>query len=251
MDPVITPPPDSAPPRTSRGALLFCAVLVLVGIVYLGLAAKRLLFPPVRPVPMPAYDIGAEAQKYLRQSKPGPLSDKLSEVLDEAKRVHFDSQAHPLLGTVAPEFTRMDVDGHPWALKDALAKGPVVVVFYLGYHCNHCVSQLFDLNEDIERFRELGVEVVAISPDAPDVTKERYKKYGAFQFPVLQDRNNRIAESYGIYTPERDGKSDDLLHGTFVLDQKGVVKWAAFGEAPFGHNPTLLFELAKIKGIVK
>jgi peroxiredoxin len=252
MEPTTQPAttPSETPPRTPWGALLFCALLIVVGFVFLGLAVKRHYFPTVVELPpMQEYDLASEAKKLVRQNKPEPLSAPLEKILEEAQRVHFDSYPHPLVGNPAPDFLATDVDGKPWELKEALKKGPVVVVFYLGYYCNHCVSQLFDLNEDIDRFKELGAQVVALSPDAAEVTRERYKQYGPFKFPVLADRGSKIAEAYGVFTPAKGGKTEDLLHGTFVIDQQGIVRWAAFGETPFGHNPTLLYELAKIKGL--
>jgi len=176
----------------------------------------------------------------------------LEEILDEAKRLHWESEAHPLLGKPAPEFSVEDVDGKRWSLKDRLKQGPVVIVFYLGYWCDHCVSQLFGANEDIGRFRELGADVVAISPDAAGTTLLSYKKYGVrFDFPVIPDVNKHIAQSYGVYTPAKGDEPEDMAHGTFVVDQAGIVRWVRTGTAPFGHNPTLIYELAKIKGLVK
>ncbi|MCX7699266.1 MAG: peroxiredoxin family protein [Gemmataceae bacterium] len=243
------PEATSEAPARPWGAYLFCAVLFLVGCVFLGLTIKRRLEPSEDiPVPMKEYNVAEEAQKFVRKSKEKPLSDSLAQVLSEAERVHFESYQHPLVGKPAPEFTREDVDGKIWSLKEALKKGPVIVVFYLGYHCDHCVSQLFDLNEDIQLFEELGAQVVALSPDSSELTRKRYAQYGAFRFPVLSDHSNAIAEAYGVYTPAKDGKEEDLLHGTFVVDQQGIVRWAAFGDQPFGHNPTLLYEVAKILG---
>ncbi len=236
-------------PSRPWGAYLFCAVLFLVGCLFLGLTIKRRLEPSAdSPVPMQEYDVAQEAQKLVRKSKENPLSPSLAQVLAEAERVHFESYQHPLVGRPAPEFTREDVDGQIWSLKEALNRGPVIVVFYLGYHCDHCVSQLFDLNEDIQLFDELGVQVVALSPDSKELTRKRYARYGAFRFPVLSDHSNSLAEAYGLYTPAKDGKDENLLHGTFVIDQQGIVRWAAYGDQPFGHNPTLLYEAAKILG---
>src|SRR5207247_2276309 len=101
----------------------------------------------------------------------------------------------------------------------------------------HCVSQLFDLNEDYAHFREVGAEVVALSPDPISTTKQQYKKYGSFAFPVLPDQDNRFSTAYGVFTAATKGKPENLEHGTFVIDQQGVVRWAAFGPAPFSHNP--------------
>jgi peroxiredoxin len=245
-----TTDPTVTPARTPVGALLFCGALMLVGGIFLAIVAWRYLHPADTDAPPPR-DIAAEAQKLIRESKPAPLSAPLAEILAKAENVHFDSYKHPLVGKPAPDFTRPDVFGNRWALKDELVKGPVVLVVYLGYHCNHCVSQLFDANEDYKYFQELRAEIVAVSPDSAHQTKDKYKKYQPFAFPVLSDRDNSIAEAYGVYNPAKDGKPEDLQHGTFIVDQAGIVRWAAFGPAPFGHNETLLYELAKITGRVK
>ena len=86
----------------------------------------------------------------------------------------------------------------------ARGAGDRVAIAWLGHacgHCDHCVSQLFDLNEDVERFKELGAQIVALSPDAADVTRERYKQYGPFKFPVLADRVN----GHDMVMPELGG----------------------------------------------
>ncbi|HWE39624.1 MAG TPA: hypothetical protein VG406_23955 [Isosphaeraceae bacterium] len=43
------------------------------------------------------------------------------------------SQEHPLLGRPAPPFVRVDASGRSWSLAEATRKGPVVVVFTLGF----------------------------------------------------------------------------------------------------------------------
>jgi peroxiredoxin Q/BCP len=241
--------PSTEPPSRPWGPWLFCLVLFVVGCFFLGWTMKRRYYPSeAEPIPMAEYDVAQEAQNLVRKGKEHPLSDSLAQVLAEAERVHFDSYKHPLIGKPAPEFTRTTVDGQVWSLKEAIKKGPVVLIFYLGYHCDHCVSQLFDVNEDMKLFEELGAQVVALSPDSLELTRKRYAKYGSFQFPVLSDHSTQIAEAYGIFKPAKDGKDEELLHGTFVIDMDGIIRWAAYGEQPFGHNPTLLYEVAKILG---
>src|SRR5262245_12692181 len=142
MDPTPAPsetptPPAEAPHRVPLGVYLFCLMLVAIGCVYLTIALRRYFNPRTdTATAMGTYDVADEAKKYLREKKPQPLSPSLEKALAEP---HIAAQPHPLLGKVAPEFTRDDVDGKPWALKEALKRGPAVVVFYQGYHCNHCV----------------------------------------------------------------------------------------------------------------
>jgi peroxiredoxin len=183
----------------------------------------------------------AEADLEVRQFK--PLSGPLSSLVEDSTFEGVPTQVHPLLGQVAPDFTLKDSDDQRRSLSDFTKKGPVLLVFYYGYTCNHCVSQLFGLSKDIEKFRELGAEVVAISPDETQRTRERYQTYGAFAFPVLSDPDNKVAEAYGAY----NRKTDEPTHATFVLDRKGKVLWTYRGEEPFTNNRSLLVELYQIE----
>src|SRR5262245_45776654 len=99
--------PTAAPPRVPRGTVIFC--LVLVGCGLLVVTVRRLLNPSEpKAVQMQTYDLADEAKKLVRKEKPAPLSGPLQEILDEGKRVHFETQQHPLLGKAAPEFSRTD-----------------------------------------------------------------------------------------------------------------------------------------------
>lgn len=202
---------------------------------------------------------GALLVAYLRQGPSGPdlaeaaradLERRGYQPVDEELKDYkpVPTQAHPLLGLTAPDFTLTDTAGTARPLADALKAGPVVVVFYYGYHCDHCVSQLFALHKDIDKFQSLGATVLAISADAPELTRARYQQYGAFAFPVLADPGNAVATLYGTYKPGKNpGDQGDLMHGTFVLDGRGHVVWANRGEGPFTDNRTLLTLLQRMR----
>jgi peroxiredoxin len=107
---------------------------------------------------------------------------------------------------------------------------------------------LFALSDDIQKFRELGAEVVAVSADPPKETRERFQQYGEFAFPVLSDPGNKVAREYGVFQPAREGREEILQHGTFVIGRDGIVAWAQCGDEPFTGNRTLLYELARLEG---
>lgn len=192
-------------------------------------------------------NVAAEAKEYLRERNVQPLKVDLDTLLAESREKSLPTLAHPLLNQPAPTFELSDHNSQKQSLAEHLARGPVVVVFYYGYYCNHCVSQLFALQEDIAKFRELGAEVMAISADTPQQTTEKFAKYGQFTFPVLSDPDNKTAEAYSIYAPASEGKKERLLHGTFVIDREGIVRWCHYGDAPFTANATLLVEIAKLQ----
>jgi len=198
---------------------------------------------------VPTGHLANDAKAYLRSEKSRPLISPLYEILSDKKFVVKPTQQHPLLGKVAPDFDLSDDQGNRTSLRGTLKDAPVVVVFYYGYHCNHCVGQLFGLNEDLNRFQELGTQVVAISADPPELTAKRYAEYGRFDFPVLSDPDNAVALAYGVYQPEAEGKPENKLHGTFVIDSDGTVLWCNTGTQPFLDNQTLLTVIARQHGL--
>jgi peroxiredoxin len=223
-----------------RGSFLFVGVLMILGVGCLAFAAWRIIRPADA---KPESNLAQEAEADLAKRGFQALSSPLQELLQDANYKTVATETHNLLYEEAPKFALSDTEGQEWSLSSALSKGPVVLVFYYGYHCNHCVSQLFGLNKDLEKFRELGVQVVAISPDSAELTKKRYKKYGAFAFPVLSDPGNKVAQEYLVYQPSKvAGQEGTLLHGTFVINRKGKIIWANRGEEPFTQNQTLLIE---------
>jgi peroxiredoxin len=190
--------------------------------------------PSAKPEPHLAQQAVEDLEKRGFKALSGPLSS----LVEDPSYEGIPTQVHPLLNQSAPDFTLTDVDGQKRTLAEFHRDGPLVLVFYYGYTCNHCVSQLFGLNKDLEKFRELGVTVVAISPDSAETTKEKYAKYGAFDFAVLSDPENRVAETYGAYNRETDEPS----HATLVITRNGKVVWVNRGEEPFINNRTLLVE---------
>jgi peroxiredoxin len=237
--------PSVATRRLPWGGLTLVALLAVVGFIYLGWSHFR-----PAPAEAPAKDLAAEVRSYLSERGFRPLSEPLQHMLANTADATVASQTQPLLGKKAPEFELEDPNGRKHSLDAFLQKGPVVLVFYYGYYCNHCVSQLFALDKDIAYFHELGAEVVALSPDPPANTRQRFRRYGEFHFPVLSDPKNAVAELYGVFRPAREGKGENLDHATFVLDRDGVVRWAQSGDEPFTNNRALLVELARLAGRV-
>jgi len=175
----------------------------------------------------------------------GSKARSLSEILAHPEPV--PSHNHPLLGRQAPDFELDDLDGKAWSLKQLLAGGPLVLIFYHTY-CDLCDRQLFTNKQDLPLFREVGARMVAISADPPEVTRRRFERFGPFGFPVLSDPGNKVAQAYHVFRPAEDGTgADHLVHGTFVIDRHGTIQWVNTGDAPFRSNPALLQVLAKIQ----
>jgi peroxiredoxin len=174
-------------------------------------------------------------------------SGSLQEML--ALRDVIPTHRHSLARQRAPDFELADYDGKVWNLRELQDGQPLVLIFYYGCHCVHCAQQLYDVNRDLPLFREIEARVVAISGDAPELTRRWIEQYGPFGFPVLSDPGNKVALAYQSYKWAPDGKMPDMLrHGTFVIDRNGTVQWVNVSDSPFRRNSALLWQLAQTEG---
>ena len=122
---------------------------------------------------------------------------------------------------------------------------PVVVIFYLGYGCLHCVEQLQAFAPKAKEFREAGVEVVAISSDSEeDLAKsvEKYKQDGEFPFPLVADSKLKVFKEYRCF----DDFEKLALHGTFLVDEAGMVRWQDISYEPFMNVDFVLKEARRL-----
>ena len=80
---------------------------------------------------------------------------------------------------------------------------PVVVVFYLGFGCLHCVEQLQAIAPKMDAFREAGLEIVAVSTESQSELAqalESYEKGGdSVPFPLVADPKLATFRAYRAY----------------------------------------------------
>jgi peroxiredoxin len=232
-----TSAPGTAPPAKSRrspATKLFLAFIGLLAVACCMLIVYRKSVPPA-PTPSETGDVAADARAYLAAAR-----SEQSPARTAGESPPVMGQSHPLVGKQAPDFELTDTEGQRVTLRDLRRDGPVIVVFYYGYFCSHCVAQLFALEDDLPNFTRQGVHVVALSADPSSQTAARFRQYGRFHFPVLSDRDNQVAEQYGVYTRATANRDEDLKHGTFLVDRNGQITWAYAGDRPFVDNRFLL-----------
>ena len=123
----------------------------------------------------------------------------------------------------------------------------MVVIFYLGYGCLHCVEQLQAFAPKAEAFRKAGIELVAISSDSQQAlvkSIEKYGKDGGFPFPLAADPKFEIFKKYRCF----DDFENLTLHGTFLIDGDGLVRWQDISYDPFMDADFLLSEAQRLLG---
>ncbi|NNC87164.1 MAG: redoxin domain-containing protein [Akkermansiaceae bacterium] len=145
----------------------------------------------------------------------------------------------------APPFERPDHDGTPVALKDFKGEA-LVLIFYLGHGCLHCVDQLNAFAREAARFESAGLRILAVSTDSvPEIRKSRdgfATDGGEFPFPLLADPGLRLFQRYHAY----DDFEKEPLHATFVLDPAGRILWRDIGAEPFEDTGFVLDEARRL-----
>lgn len=100
-------------------------------------------------------------------------------------------------GDKAPSFTLPNALGKPVNSNELISDGPLVLSFYRGGWCPYCNLELHALQQAFTQMKELGVQLVAISPETPDHSLSTSEKH-ALKFEVLSDAGNRVAREFGL-----------------------------------------------------
>src|SRR5262249_4236527 len=105
-------------------------------------------------------------------------------------------------------------------------------------------KQLAGLAADYEKFTAAGAEIIAISIDNLDKSRELADKL-KLPFSVLSDTDHKVIDVYALYNP--DGKI--AKPAVFVIDKSAVVRWSFLNEdyRVRALNDAILAELMKIK----
>lgn len=122
---------------------------------------------------------------------------------------------------------------------------PTLVVFYLGFGCLHCVEQLRALGPKAAAFAELGIDVVAVGSDPADKAAASLAAMSAeerFPFPLLADPALAAFRAWRCH----DDFESMPLHGTFLVDAAGRVRWQDISFEPFTELAWLVGESRRL-----
>ncbi|TMP85569.1 alkyl hydroperoxide reductase [Pseudoalteromonas ruthenica] len=103
----------------------------------------------------------------------------------------------PLLpGLSVPDVTLKDTQGQPVALKQLLANKPTVLVVYRGGWCPYCSKQLKNIQNIEQQIAEMGLQIIAVSPDSP--AKLAQSTISSPTYQLLSDDQLALAQAMGL-----------------------------------------------------
>jgi peroxiredoxin/Flp pilus assembly protein TadD len=129
----------------------------------------------------------------------------------------------------APSFTVSDRDGTPTSFERYQGK-PTILIFYLGFGCLHCIEQLQAFEPEVSSFKELGIDLVAVSTEDPKQLQLGMTNYDKpISIPLLADPELSAFKAWRCF----DDFEQKPLHGTFLIDAAGRVRWQDISFEPF------------------
>lgn len=132
----------------------------------------------------------------------------------------------PQVGDMAPDFNLVDVSGNEVRLSDLKGKKKVVLIFYSLYQSpisgarNDCRDQLQDVQNQIDKIKELNAEVIAISSMGDQQDASRMKANIGITFALIPKPNRKVAEDFGVWN-----RSGNYATATIIIDRKGRIRY--------------------------
>ncbi|UVT15414.1 MAG: TlpA family protein disulfide reductase [Nitrospira sp.] len=118
----------------------------------------------------------------------------------------------PAVGTAAEDFRLVDLEGKSQSLSQY--RGKVVLVNFWATWCKPCTTEMPAMQATYDKLRDKRFVVLAINELEDDAkVREHIKQYG-HTFPVLMDRDNKVANQFGVFG----------LPVSVFIDEKGVVQ---------------------------
>ena len=119
-----------------------------------------------------------------------------------------------------------------------------VVFFYPADFTFVCPTELGDLADNYEAFKQLGVEIYGVSTDTHFTHKawhDTSDTIGKIQYPLIGDPTHVISKNFDVLI-EADGIAD---RGTFVINPEGQIKIVELNDGGVGRDASEL--LRKVK----
>lgn len=96
-----------------------------------------------------------------------------------------------------PDVTLTDVFGHEMDLQSLVSEKPTLLIFYRGGWCPYCNTHLSNLAEIENELYNMGIRVLAVSPDLPKYLKESTMEH-ELNYKLLSDSDMSAAKKFGL-----------------------------------------------------
>ena len=139
------------------------------------------------------------------------------------------------VGTKAPDFELRNQHGEAVRLSDFRGTDNpekarnVVLLFYPFAFTGVCTGELCALRDELPRFVNDDVQLLAVSNDSPFSLRVFAEQEG-LEYPLLSDfwPHGEVSRAYGVFNEDKGC----AVRGTFIIDKEGIVRWTIVNGLP-------------------
>jgi len=180
----------------------------------------------------------------------GPAASHAEPPTDDATVERIDlTTLGPLAWSPSPAepLAAPDSDGHDWTLAGHQGRN-VVVLFFLGGKCAHCMQQLTLFSKAVKELGTLQTDLVAVSTDDREATLKLKQNPDqiAFAMPILPDPKLDLFKRYNAH----DDFEQQPLHAIYLIDARGNVRYRRISAEPFLDVDFMKGEIARVNRLV-
>ena len=194
--------------------------------------------PFTRVLPVAKRLVGTENWKTDKSWRGEDFGDNKPEKLNHLGPLVYQSPS-------APNFDLLCEDGTRVSLESFSGK-PILLIFYLGHNCEHCVEQLNNITPFAKEFENSGIEIVAVGPEKLSELAKAHNLCSSgeegFPFKLYSDLESGSFKDYRSY----DDFEGMPLHGVFLIDKSSKLRWMDVGPEPFQDIKFLLRESKRL-----
>lgn len=150
----------------------------------------------------------------------------------------------------ALEFALPDTNGKIWQMSDRKASGRnTILIFFLGGKCAHCMQQLQMFGKEFENFKKAGADIVTVSTDDVEASANLKNNEDGIKFPmpILSNPDLSVFKQHQAF----DDFEDVPLHGLFIIDSNGMVRFQRISPDPFLDVEFVKAESLRVQNLVK
>jgi peroxiredoxin len=103
----------------------------------------------------------------------------------------------PSVGRQADDFRLVDLDGSPQSLSQY--RGKIVLLNFWATWCKPCTTEMPSMQASLDKLRDKGFVVLAINELEDEAKVREHVKQNGHTFPVLMDRENKVANQFGVF----------------------------------------------------
>lgn len=145
-----------------------------------------------------------------------------------------------------PDVVLTDPSGDTIELRDLLSVQPTLLIFYRGGWCPYCNNHLSQLVQIEEQLRDMGIQILAVSPDKPALLHQSVMEQ-ELSYQLLSDSDMSASKQFGLAfkvdtttvnrykrngldLAERSGYDHYLLPvpAAFLIDTNAMIRYRYF-----------------------